>query len=141
MFIDTFSHKLQVHATSHWYEVPNTNILLKELYEPVHKTLTVLYICSFLSHPAGVHSNIRLSANSEHMISSWQFFFTCALTSVFRISGIYTQNSRQQTCMSLNCQPCVVTILELKKQVQYFLWMTVYVCMFILKLPFTVSCT
>jgi hypothetical protein len=38
-----FIGKLQVLATSHWYEVPNTKILFKELYKSVHRTVTVLF--------------------------------------------------------------------------------------------------
>jgi len=38
-----FIGKLKVLATSHWYEVPNTKVLFKELYKSVNRTVTVLF--------------------------------------------------------------------------------------------------
>jgi hypothetical protein len=51
--------KVEVLATSHWYEVPNSKIFFEELYKPVHRTVNCI-VCNCLSHPVGVHSNIRL---------------------------------------------------------------------------------
>lgn len=38
-----FIGKLQVLATSHWYEVPNTKLVFKESHKSVHRTGTVLF--------------------------------------------------------------------------------------------------